>query len=415
MLDIAKKYLPDSLRNGPQRLAFLLLAGSTSVGLVSIAASQILLGASIIAAFWLHRRENDGSWRLPPVLLPLACFFLWTIAAVVASPGPGQGMGIGRKFFLFSLLFLVPWFFRGKGRILWVYHAIFAVGFVTAAQGIVQYMANPHRDLMHRISGFMSQWMTYSGLLMLILVALSAYVMCIGLGKAAWVLPLGLLLILSLALSLTRNAWLGAIAGLAVVLLLARPRAIGGLAAVVLLMVLAAPGKIQDRLRSGFDAGDANTRNRIELFETSLRLIKDNPWFGVGPSNVGREALRYRGTHEFPDWLYQHMHNNFLQIAAERGLPGLALWLWFIGRLSWDAWRVRRAAARTAISGTGGPVPDEALFASTVALSSCAALLAAGLLEYNFGDSEVLALFLFMMSAPYAFLNEAPAESVKRG
>ena len=40
------------------------------------------------------------------------------------------------------------------------------------------------------------------------------------------------------------------------------------------------------------------------------------------------------------------------------------------------------------------------------ALGSWAALMVAGLFEYNFGDSEVLTLFLFIMSAPYAYSRE---------
>lgn len=410
MADSLTRFLPDSLKKGSQRAAFLALAGSVSLVIVSIAASQILLAGSVVGAFWLRGQKDRESWSCPPIVLPLACYFLWTTVAALASSDPRAGLGITKKFFLFFILFLVPWFFKGSGRILWVYRAIFTVAFVAATIGILQYAMNPNRDLLHRISGFMSQWMTFSGLLMLVLVALSAYVMCAGLGKAVWVLPLGLVLIVSLALSLTRSAWLGAIAGLITVLALARPRALGGLIMVVLVMLLISPGKIQDRLRTGLDPADANTRNRIELLGTSLRLIKDNPWFGVGPKNVSREALRYRGTDEFPDWLYQHMHSNFLQIAAERGLPGLALWLWFIGRLIWDAWRVRRAALQGAAPGSHRPEPNEPLFASTAALGCTAALLVAGFFEYNFGDSEVLTLFLFVMSAPYAFLTGSPAE-----
>jgi putative inorganic carbon (hco3(-)) transporter len=403
MPELLGRSLPDSLENGPQRAGFLVLAGSIALVLVSIAASQILLAIAIPMALWLGPHQKKSDWRRSPVLLPLAGFFIWTIAAALASANPWLAFGILKKFFLFTVLFLVPCFFAGKGQVLWVYRAIFAVAFVAAAKGVLQYLANPDRDLLHRISGFMSQWMTYSGLLMLVLVALSAYIMCIGFGRSAWVLPLGFLLIVALALSLTRNSWLGALAGLTVVLALVRPRALGGLLMVIMVLLLISPGKVQYRIRSGMDLSDDNTRNRIELFSTAMRLIRDNPWFGVGPKNVAQEALRYRGTDEYPDWLYQHMHNNFLQIAAERGLPGLALWLWFIFSLIRSTWRVHRAAASRAGPGTGLVESSETFFASTAALGCCAALLVAGLFEYNFGDSEVLMLFLFIVSAPWAF------------
>jgi O-antigen ligase len=101
------------------------------------------------------------------------------------------------------------------------------------------------------------------------------------------------------------------------------------------------------------------------------------------------------------------MLNNFLQIAAERGLPGLLLWLWFMGRLAWDAFRVYR---RSKGSGAREGVPaTDALMASTAALGAWAALMVAGLFEYNFGISVVMILFLFIIGAPYAFLDEQAA------
>jgi O-antigen ligase len=108
--------------------------------------------------------------------------------------------------------------------------------------------------------------------------------------------------------------------------------------------------------------------------------------------NVYGEALAYRGTKEFEDYLYIHMHDNFLQIAAERGIPGLILWLWFMVQLGWQALRAHRSS-----SGSGAQS-----FAAAAAVGAWIALLAAGMFEYNFGDSEVLTLFLFMMSAPFA-------------
>ncbi len=395
-----------------RRAAFFALAGSVVLVLLSIAASEILLAFAVGFAALLWIREEHLWRRLPPAVLPASLFILWTIIAAAFSPDPLNGLKITKKFFLFLILVVGPFMLKGKDSAVRVYRAIFCTAAIGALAGVAQYLANPNRDLLHRITGFMGHVMTFSGLLMLVLVALAAYVMSIGLGKGAWTVPLGLLLIASLAMSLTRNAWVGATVGLVVVLALARPKALGGLALILVAMLLLSPGKIQQRIRTGFNPSDDNTRNRIELFETSLRLIRAHPWLGAGPKNVGKAALQYRGSNEWPDWMYQHMHNNFLQIAAERGLPGLALWLWFMGRLAWDAWKVRRAAAQRRIPGQAHPTPNEALFVSTAALGSWAALLVAGMAEYNFGDSEVLILFMFIMAAPYAFPDGAPGSSV---
>ena len=84
-----------------------------------------------------------------------------------------------------------------------------------------------------------------------------------------------------------------------------------------------------------------------------------------------------------------HLHNVPLQIAAERGLPALAIWIWFVVALVGDLWK------RFAVGG-------QMQFLAAAALATVAALLTAGMFEYNFGDSEVLMLFLILVTLPAA-------------
>ena len=77
-----------------------------------------------------------------------------------------------------------------------------------------------------------------------------------------------------------------------------------------------------------------------------------------------------------------------MQIAAERGLPALAVWIWLIATLVIGM--VRRLTF------------PESRFLAAAALARIVAMLAAGQFEYNFGDSEFLMLFLVLMSLPYA-------------
>jgi len=91
-----------------------------------------------------------------------------------------------------------------------------------------------------------------------------------------------------------------------------------------------------------------------------------------------------------------HLHNVPMQIAAERGLPALAAWLWFvIGLIARLARRVRIPSQR---------------FLAAAALSAVVAMLAAGMFEYNFGDSEFLMLFLIVITLPFA-ADRQPAPS----
>jgi O-antigen ligase len=77
-----------------------------------------------------------------------------------------------------------------------------------------------------------------------------------------------------------------------------------------------------------------------------------------------------------------------MQIAAERGLPALAAWLWFVGSVVLGLTGMVRKGRNRSLA--------------AAALGAMAAMLAAGLTEYNFGDSEFLMLLLVMITLPFA-------------
>lgn len=71
---------------------------------------------------------------------------------------------------------------------------------------------------------------------------------------------------------------------------------------------------------------------RPEIFASSVQMIMDNPWLGLG---VGSEYRVY--TANFPEG-FDHSHNAFTHAGIELGLPGLLLWigLWLAAfRVAW--------------------------------------------------------------------------------
>ena len=131
-----------------------------------------------------------------------------------------------------------------------------------------------------------------------------------------------------------------------------------------------------------FDLNDPTSRDRVAMMREGARMIAADPLTGVGPNMVER---RYTGTAIPRPWssVNPHLHNVPLQIAAERGLPALGAWLWFVGE--------RDARACGALLRAG-----RHRFLAASGLGAVAAMLAAGLFEYNFGDSEFLMLFLIL-------------------
>jgi len=130
------------------------------------------------------------------------------------------------------------------------------------------------------------------------------------------------------------------------------------------------------------------------MMKSGWRIVKDDPLTGVGPDMIIQVYPHYRDRTAVNERT-PHLHNVPLQIAAERGVPALVVWIWFIAVLVRDFWRRRHSLDR-ALSNTG--------------LAVIGAMLAAGLFEYNFGDSEFLMLFLVLITLPYAAERE-PVEA----
>ena len=108
----------------------------------------------------------------------------------------------------------------------------------------------------------------------------------------------------------------------------------------------------QDRLTKG-DAGAAEVR--FPLMSVAMEMIKDRPIGGVGLNLYTREMIPYDRTSYFIAYRYNHpVHNTFLMVAAETGLPSLLLFCVFISVLIRDAFRVMHENEGTvAIVGTG--------------------------------------------------------------
>ena len=137
-------------------------------------------------------------------------------------------------------------------------------------------------------------------------------------------------------------------------------------------------------------------RDRYYMWQAGIDMILDKPVFGQGPGMILDTYPRYRWA-EAPNPRAPHLHNNALQIAAERGLPCLVFWLWWVAAVMADAWRESRPALLAARPGA---------WCAAGTLGVLVAVLAGGLFEYNFGDSEVLMFILLVSALPYALRRE---------
>ncbi len=435
---------------GLRRLEIALVTAIAATGLISIFAAQVLLAVAVVV--YLIRLAS-GATRLERIPLggPILAFSVWTLLAASFSPNPLESYENAKKLVLFALIPLAVDALaeeRARERIV---DAALLGGVVLAAGTLLQFYCLGYDSLDRRPHSFLGHYMTAAGLSMAILVLATARV---AFRRTPWLLPtredfvrLGvlaaglaaltalqaarlfdvegerlfvagiaavaafmalsrgswpgpatsqLLTVLAiplsgwaLILSQTRNAWLGALAGLVAVALLRTPRALWLLAAVVAILLIARPAPLVRRLT----VTDASSIDRYYMWQAGIDMIAEKPVFGQGPGMILDLYPGYRWPGA-PSSRIPHLHDNALQITAERGLPCLVWWLWLVAAAMGDAWRETRR-------GLFGPG-----WAAGATLGVVVAVMIAGLFEYNFGDSEILMFVLLTFALPYALRRE---------
>jgi O-antigen ligase/TPR repeat protein len=91
-------------------------------------------------------------------------------------------------------------------------------------------------------------------------------------------------------------------------------------------------------------------RERPRLVRDTLRMWRDAPIFGVGPGGFRSQFPAYRGRDLSPVF-YDHAHNDYVQLLAERGLFGFALMLGIVLCCSWSALSALRERKSRSLSG----------------------------------------------------------------
>jgi len=428
-----------------QRLQLWLLAGVAATAPVSVFASEILLALAAVAFVWrLSRRLT----RLPATTVdtPLVAFAVWSLLSACFAASPAVSHADSKKLLLLALFYIALETLADTESREAVLGAVLLGGLSLAALMVLQHHLLGFDRLNHRPSGFLGHYMSASGVTMVVLVIAAARLLfappqrprlrdfrlpglvllavavvaafaAAGLGlwptrlfvaglavlagqlslhpgedaaAARAALPLVVLPLATwgLVVSQTRGAWLGAVVGLCVVAALRAPRLVVVVAAAVVALLLAHPTALTGRLT----VADASSVDRYYMWQAGIDMIIDRPVFGQGPGMILARYPSYRWP-EAPNPRAPHLHNNLLQVAAERGLPGLVFFAWWAVGVAATALHAARRARRQRGASAAAVLGS---------LGMLAAIFAAGLFEYNLGDSEVLMLVLLLQAVPFA-------------
>jgi O-antigen ligase len=377
------------------------LLGFVAAAQVSIAAAGIMLFITIVCWATVVAVHHERV-QVPTMFWMLAAYGGVTIISALASGKPEHSLIDCKQLVLFLIVPVVYRFARGP-RAITLTTVIISVGALSAMIGIVQYFFQGFNNLDKRAHGPLTHYMTYSGVLMLVTCAAASHLLFGkgNKGKEAWtgdrqwtalVTPA---LLIAQALTLTRSAWIGMAAALVVLLSLTNRKLLVLLPVVFGLFLMVAPHAVSSRFYSIFDPTNPTNRDRVAMLHYGTEMVRDHPWTGVGPDMVKEVYSQYRDS-QAVQAINFHLHNVPMQIAAERGIPALIVWIGFIVVVVRDLLQRFRTSRYPSIAAAG--------------LAAVAAMLVAGLFEYNFGDSEFLMLFLVLITLPYA-ADRAPIEA----
>jgi O-antigen ligase len=367
-------------------------------------------------------KPGEGGWKKTGLEWPMGIFALWSLVTSNWPAGAGEIFHNYKSETLLLLFFVMTQAFENADNRTFL-RAFLAASLVNALWGCLQkslgmsWDPTTHERILPpalsflsglpprvfraislrdgRAVGFRSHPLTYAECL------LPAFFIFLGttlernsirshwrrLAAAGWVA-------LAIFFSESRGVWLGLATGLGLLALLHRRRrtwgvtsAIAALAALALWISPLARVRFVSMYKPVSGQNELSKDVRFELWAASWKALKAHPLAGVGTGNLRIFRVEGETGGQGPK-IWTESHNIYLQQAAEKGVIGLALFLWLL----FDLGKV--------FQGSCPPWRDGLL-------AGFAGLLICGLTESWFNDSTVLmTVFALSGSVWHLGMNE---------
>ncbi len=389
--------------------------GAAASIVFSIAVFNILMGLALAALLF-----SGEKLRLPRIKWPLGIFMVLTVLAWICSQDPWiDGYPQIRKFWVFCILLLVFSTLRRQ-----LSHYPLALSYlgrarqrISALRGFVQFAGKMQAArqsgvdsytyyVAERITGFSSHWNTFSAQEMFALVMLGALLLFGVRVPKRWVWCLcGVLIAVVLYLGQTRAVWIATALAALYLVWFWKKWLVALVPVLGVVIFLVSPPVMRERFTSIFHAKEVDSNKfRLIAWNAGIQMIEKHPVLGLGPEGPKYHFREYVPPDTWasrPSGFYQHLHNVYLQYGAERGIPTLLVFLWLLGQIIVDFWKGLRSLP-------AGPSDRRFLLQGGIAM--VLAMMAEGIAEVNFGDSEPLTMFLVVVACGYMALEKNLAE-----
>jgi O-antigen ligase len=342
----------------------------------SFSSVEIVLFAFAAFALWKERRECPRAWWIGPALLMFYLGCDLAVARPAAYLAREQLLAVGVclcGFFLAARAARDP----AARRTLWT--ILIALGLAEALYGLLQYLADWQQVLAFKKIDYTAQATgtyinpnNFAGLLEMLLPLVfaralweferwSASARASNRGATLWlrgdsaarfVFSLFGALLLTAALLYSRSragiaaAWTGLLF-VAAIWTLRRRAGRAGAAIVLCLAILTFAAGAWIGLEPVFTryrAAEQDLPSRVAVWKDTAKLVRAHPVWGAGPGSFQDAYTRVQTSHLA--MRLNHAHNDYLEFAAEWGVPGALLLLALVGGVLASALRNLRRAPR---------------------------------------------------------------------
>lgn len=304
----------------------------------------VLIGGAAAAVLWRLVRDSGPVRPLGPLSLPAAGLVAWAGISLLWTPDLRQGAIQLAAFVLpFAMLAVavasLPW----KRRWLEALHLqLVAMALIFAAVGAYQWFTrevfwNPRVEVgnayapFYRVNSVFWDPSIYGRFLTVAILASLVLVLSRASARTALAATVAIVVTwLGLLLSFSQSSFVALAVGVLVAAAFTWPMRVvlglGGLVTILVAAGFAAP-QVRAELRQDFDRA---TSGRASLVANGARIAAENSVAGVGLGGFVRAYADLTGL-EGEQPRAAASHNTPVTVAAELGVPGLALLLWLVG------------------------------------------------------------------------------------
>jgi O-antigen ligase len=357
----------------------------------SIAATQTALGAAVLLWLFYCIRKRAPLPRRTMLDIPFGLFIAASLAAALFSGKRLESLANLKNIILISAAYLIGYLATAPGLRNRLFAALLFSGAGSAIYGIAIHLLGRGGGVLGRSSGSFSTAMTFGGILLILSSLFLAVALGAGLGRGFRIAAIlsTLAVYAALFFSSTRSSWVGALVSIVVIFSFLRRKLLIPFAAALVICFVLLPAPYRARVESIWNPRFRTNVQRLELLRGGASIFREHPLIGVGTMDLAKIYAEHMPPGAV--YVHGHMHNDFLQIAVQMGIIGVAAF----SLLLVSFFRLMARNLRLAL-----PPPERAWVVGSV--GALAGFIVNGLFEWNFGDAEVVTLLYIVIGANLA-------------